>query len=279
MRAREVTRVRPTRAVGFTLVEILLALLILSVGLLGVLALFPLGIDAARVSVETTRAASIARMAKAYLFEVNGSGADTYSPFQRIVNAVDAGATGPWYLPAFDEFLNPDSTDGGDADSDEDGPEVQPVAAAVEDPLLAEYSWSMTVAYPSSDADADDVPDYALLGEEEEILIVQVTVYRKFGVARATGDVAQDSMVIEGIGPGNVIESIRSGDYVRNLEYDLGDDPCAEGDGFWYQVDQVDEASDRVKLTERFWGLEDTSVDLEFSDRVVGTYTFLLSAN
>ncbi len=283
MRPREFTRVRPSPLAGFTLVEILLALLILSVGLLGVLALFPLGIDAARVSVETTRAATIARMAKAYLFEVNGSGADTYSPFQRILNDVRSTTSpfyGPWYLPTYDEVLDPDG-ESDTTDTDENGPEVQPVVRDGSDPTLvtlAEYSWSMTIAFPSSDADADDVPDYALLGEEEEILIVQVTVYRKFGVTRGSGDLAHDSMVIENVTPGGLLDSVRSGDYVRNLDMTL---PLTRdsGDGFWYQVDQVDGATDRIKLTDRFWGLEGTGVDLEFRDRVVGTYTFLLSAN
>jgi len=255
-------------------VEILLALLILAVGLLGVLVLFPLGIDAARISVETTRAATIARAAKAYLFEVNGSGGDIASPFQRILT--DAGiADGPWYLPYDDEFLDPD-LDGG-ANTLSDGPPAFRVVAPGQDLSAAEYSWSMTVARASRDSGVAG-PDYSLgdLWQNENLFIVQVAVYRKFDVDRARSDLAHDSIVIENVVPGGALESVRGGDHVRNL--DTTTDPWS-GDGFWYEVDQVDNAGRRIKLSREYWGLEDTDVPVELSHRVIGTYTFLLSAD
>jgi len=302
MRPWEVTRARPSSLAGFTLVEILLALLILSVGLLGVLALFPLGIDAARVSVETTQAANIARMVKAYLFVVTGPVSNRKTPFERIVEDVEQhGATGPWFLPYDDEVLDPDyeARLGLPANSVSDGPEVEVVVDPGENRIAAEYAWSVTVARPASDMDVPFSPDtrswystasyheatgngladdYSLgsLQDNENVFVVQVTVYRKFGVTRTTGDLVRDSMVIENVTPSGVLDSVRSGDYVRNL--DISTTPWS-GDGFWYQVDQVDGANDRVKVTERFWGLAGTDVALEFTERVIGTYTFLLSAN
>lgn len=46
---------------GFTLIEIIIALAILAVGLVGILSLFPIGFDAARRSVNSTQAALYSR--------------------------------------------------------------------------------------------------------------------------------------------------------------------------------------------------------------------------
>ncbi|MCK4300293.1 MAG: prepilin-type N-terminal cleavage/methylation domain-containing protein [Planctomycetes bacterium] len=289
MRPRASTRVRPRSAAGFTLVEILLALLILAVGLLGVLALFPLGIDAARVSAETTRAAIIARAARAHLFEVNGSGSDVSTPFQRILAdlARVPPRVGPWYLPYDDEIMDPDfdlnSTTG-------DGPQTQ----VVTDDPEAGYSWSITVARPYDDPDDPDDPDGAepydyVLGElwrNEHVFIVQVAVYRNYSVEQVDGTLDIDrsrpreeredwtTMIVEDV-PTSIERTFKSGDYVRYLNFDNTE----PGDGFWYQIDQI--GGDKVKLLERYWGLpQDTGSDrLQFSDRVIGTYTFLLSAD
>lgn len=264
-------------AAGFTLVEILLALLILAVGLLGVLALFPLGIDAARRSVESTRAATIARMARAHLFYRTGSGLNRKTPFERIVEAVEQhGATGPWFLPYDDEILDPDY-DGG-TNSVSDGPTVQVVVSPGEDEAFAEYAWSIAVARPASDVDGNGLADdysLGLLQDNENLYVVQVTVYRRFNASVAAGDLNSGSMIVQNITPSGVLASVRSGDYVRYL--DTSSDPW-DGDGFWYQVDQVDEDGARVKLSEKYWGLPRTAGRLEFTDRVIGTYTFLVSA-
>ena len=278
MRLRVLSR---AEAAGFTLVEILLSLLILAVGLLGVLALFPLGIDAARQSVESTRAATIARLARAQLFVVTGPVGNRKSPFERIVEAVEQnGATGPWFLPYDDEVLDPDYDGGANAISD--GPEVEVVVAPGENPIAAEYAWSMTVARPASDVagiDADSLPDYSLnnLQQNENLFVVQVTVYRRFNASTATGNLASASMILQNLdNPLGILGTVRSGDHVRYL--DTTTNPWS-GDGFWYQVDQVDEAGARVKLAEKYWGLASTlPVALEFTERVIGTYTFLISA-
>jgi prepilin-type N-terminal cleavage/methylation domain-containing protein len=289
-------RLAPAQA-AFTLVEILLALLILGLGLMGVLVLFPVGIDAARISAETTRAATIARMAEAELFYVNGP--DHKSPFQRILAYIDNPdpshayrQRGPWFLPNFDEALCPDPTDGdaayhGDSDDADNGPEVRPVLI----PGLpsGEYSWSTTVARPY-DVEANEPGKDALyllndLWQNEEVLIVQVTVYRKFSAVGGpldTGNFAHNSILIDNLNvTGARLESVRGGDWVRYLKFD-GATKLYSGDGFWYKVDQVDAPGKRVKLSEKYWGLQGTpvgaAVPLEFTDRIVGTYTFLLSA-
>ncbi|MDQ7778819.1 MAG: prepilin-type N-terminal cleavage/methylation domain-containing protein [Planctomycetota bacterium] len=51
------------RADGFTLLEILIALVVLTVGIMGILAIFPAGIDSTRESTESTIAAVIAQSA------------------------------------------------------------------------------------------------------------------------------------------------------------------------------------------------------------------------
>ncbi len=280
MRPRASTRVRPRSAAGFTLVEILLALLILAVGLLGVLVLFPLGIDAARVSAETTRAAIIGRAARAYLFEVNGSESDVSTPFQRIVDDVaDNGAEGPWYLPYDDEIMDPDS-------DVNDIPDGLPTHVVTDDPG-AGYSWSITVARPY-DPDGEEPHDYVLgeLWRNEHVFIVQVAVYRNYSLEQVDGALVIDrsrpreerehwtTMIVEDV-PDSVERTFKSGDYVRYLNFDN----TTPGDGFWYQVDQI--GGDKVKLLERYWGLpQDAGSDrLQFSERVIGTYTFLLSAD
>jgi hypothetical protein len=261
-------------------VEILLSLLILAVGLMGVLVLFPLGIDAARISAETTRSATIARLAEAELFYVNGP--DHKSPFQRIVERArsTANAASPercWLLPHFDEILDPDI----DGDSVDNGREVQPVLTSGTSLATAEYGWSITVAYPYVAGGTN--PDYVLndLWQNPQVFVVQVTVYRKFGPVTGRGNFAHNSIVIDNLSvTGVALESVRSGAWVRYLDPATSDPANPPySDGFWYRVDQVDVAGRRVKLNDRYWGREGTAVPLEVSDRIVGAYTFLLSAN
>ena len=267
--------------------EILLSLLILGLGLMGVLVLFPMGIDAARVSTETTRAATIARQAEAELFCVNGS--DQKTPFQRIVDRARS-TTSPqrvWFLPNFDEVLYPEFTDGdaacqGDPDAIDNGPEVRRTLAAGAGSPTGEYSWSITVVYPYDPAvlaGTKTEADYLLndLWQNDEVFIVQVTVYRGFNTVAGQGDFAHNSILADNLNlTGAPLESVRGGDWVRSL--DRTTTPHS-GDGFWYRVDQVDAAGQRVKLGGQYWGLVGTGVPLEFTDRIVGTYTFLLSAD
>ena len=267
--------------------EILLSLLILGLGLMGVLVLFPMGIDAARVSTETTRAATIARQAEAELFCVNGS--DQKTPFQRIVERARS-TTNPervWFLPNRDEVLYPEPTDGdaayqGDPDTIDNGLEVRRTLAAGAGSPSGEYSWSMTVVYPYDPAVLQGTKteaDYLLNGlwQNDRVFIVQVTVYRGFNAVAGQGRFAHNSIVVDNLNvTGGPLQSVRGGDWVRFLNTTTT--PWS-GDGFWYQVDQVDVPNKRVKLAQRYWGWVGTGVRLEFTDRIVGTYTFLLSAD
>ena len=63
----EMTSIRPCQARGFTILEIVLAMFILSFGLFGVMALFPVGLDNSRRNLEGTNASLIADSAGAYL--------------------------------------------------------------------------------------------------------------------------------------------------------------------------------------------------------------------
>ena len=256
--------VRRASPAGFTLVEILLALLILSVGLMGVLALFPLGIDAARISVESTRSATISRAAKAALLTENDS---TGSPFDRIVEDVRTGNYyGPWHLPYHDRVYDPGL-------GVSPGPPVVSAAVPGGDPSLADYSWSITVAYPYRLPTRYGWP---AMEQASNMFVVQVTVYRRYAVSAGTADVEHDSYVLSNVGGG---QQVRSGDYVRYLASDY------TGDGFWYRVDEIGEVGGdpTIKLGQKYWGWlasasGDTGADVQFSDKVIGTYTFLMSA-
>ncbi len=50
------------RTQGFTLIEILLALSILVIGLVGILAIFPIGLNSSRSAVEQSQAAILAQL-------------------------------------------------------------------------------------------------------------------------------------------------------------------------------------------------------------------------
>jgi hypothetical protein len=242
-------------------------------------------------------------MAEAELFYVNGT--DHKSPFQRIVERARStkAAANPerlWLLPQFDAILN------GPEAPPINVPEVQPVLTGGASLSTAEYSWSITVAYPYDAVVAADptklgnvsyVPRYLLndLWQNDQVFVVQVTVYRKASPVAARGNLKRtwDStnnvwtlpIVIEGITTtGSALQSVRSGDWVRYLDPPTSVDPALAplSDGFWYQVDQVDAAGQRVKLSEKYWGLAGNNASLngplEFTDRIIGTYTFLLSA-
>ncbi len=109
-------------------------------------------------------------------------------------------------------------------------------------------------------------------------------MYRKYSVEQVDGTLDVDrssgareewtTMIVEDV-PTSIDRTFKSGDHVRYLNFDN----TTPGDGFWYQMDQI--GGDRIKLLERYWGLpQDTESDrLQLSDRVIGTYTFLLSAD
>ncbi len=280
-------RVRSGPAAGFTLVEILLALLILSVGLMGVLALFPLGIDATRISVESTRAATIARMAKAALTTATpGPGAsDDKTPFQRILetawnapNPANRIWHGPYYYGVFYPDLNTVAQ----------RPHVWPASVAPgadpRDPgdntmmVESDYSWSMVVLYPYGLGPTTTHFGWDTVKEAANMYVVQVTVYRSYRTEAGSADVERDHIILDDV---SGADQVQDGDYVRYL--DLNN--LESTDGVWYRVEEIGVVGGRttIKLDQRYWGFldtpdQDTNVAVQFSDKVIGTYTFLMSA-
>lgn len=58
---------RPIRSQGFTLIEVVLALCVVSFGLVGILGLFPVGLNSVRESIQDTRSAHLSRSIAATL--------------------------------------------------------------------------------------------------------------------------------------------------------------------------------------------------------------------
>ena len=78
---------------GFTLIEILVAFLIMSVGILGILVLFPVGILASARSSNLSRSAVVARSALDML--TNGGLGDA----ALTATTKPTPESGPWYIP------------------------------------------------------------------------------------------------------------------------------------------------------------------------------------
>jgi len=252
---------------------------------MGVLVLFPLGIDAARKSVESTRAATIARMAKAALTVGTPNSVDIAddgrTPFQRILETpgdpADPDFEFVWHGPYYYEEFYPDLSTLASR------PQVWPAdVPAGQDPrdpsddtqmVSSEYSWSMVVAYPSA---APTNYDWGALAQATNLYVVQIAVYRNFSTGDGTADITHGSVAFSNVG---AAEQTRSGDHVRHLnalDY--------SGDGFWYRVDELGTIGSGpvIKLNQRYRGyLLDPPAppqSIQFSDRVIGVYTFLMSA-
>lgn len=90
---------------GFTLVEILIAIFVLGIGLLGILTLFPVGLDATRNMLANSRASMIASSARATLAAMHAH--ESVLDWQQL-NQGHAQKDGPWYYPHDDEVFAPD---------------------------------------------------------------------------------------------------------------------------------------------------------------------------
>lgn len=74
---------------GFTLIEILLALAVLAIGMVGIMALFPVGLDSSRRAIEDTTSANVAESVKAALVQAMRTKPRT----TRVVNFSHDGST------------------------------------------------------------------------------------------------------------------------------------------------------------------------------------------
>jgi len=122
------------------MLEILLALVILAIGIVSVMALFPIALNELKQSMETTRAQSLARLGRATLLYLGAA--------ERIIDHPEAdddpgnasprdnlGFTGPWFYPDDDEVFFP----GRDVDAVCNGDDV---VLCGESP---QYSWEATI--------------------------------------------------------------------------------------------------------------------------------------
>ncbi len=92
------------REQGFSLIEILIALFVLGLGLVGILTLYPVGMASTRDILAHSRAAMLASTARATLVTLDGSNA--IRDWQRL-NAGDSQEKGPWFYPHDDEVFVP----------------------------------------------------------------------------------------------------------------------------------------------------------------------------
>jgi prepilin-type N-terminal cleavage/methylation domain-containing protein len=134
---------------GFTILEILLALTILAIGIVSVMALFPIALNEMKKSIELTRASSLARTGRATLLYLNAAEriidhpeADDDATFANGSARDNLGLTGPWFFPDDDEVFFP----GRDADAICDGEDVVVCGENTQ------YSWEATIyqKYPSA---------------------------------------------------------------------------------------------------------------------------------
>jgi len=141
-----------SRNVGFTMLEILLAIVILSIGILSLLALFPLGMVSLKRSIDRTRAAIIARSARSLLEAENAAKEILDHPEANAGGRGRLGFTGPWFYPddAGLVFTNASSMLSPDAIASD------AAGAFVRSADFGQFSWEAVIrpAYPQAFIDA-----------------------------------------------------------------------------------------------------------------------------
>jgi prepilin-type N-terminal cleavage/methylation domain-containing protein len=172
---------------GFTLVEILLAIFVLGIGFLGILTLFPVGLDATRDMLANSRAAMIASTTRATLSAMK---ADWCILDWQWLNHADPQKDGPWYYPHDDEVFVPDDFDGA--------------PQAVRD---AGYPFSFIVG---DDDDENDVPGLEVIEcEDNKLYSFNVVILKtvpsslsgKPYSVKIVGNVSADGMSIDPYSP------------------------------------------------------------------------------
>lgn len=89
-------------AAGFSLVEVTLAIAVVAIGLVGILAVFPLGLNAARTAADTTQMASVAQDEIAYWQQEAANTNDYSSLPSAVIDSASSYGTnvyvdGIWY--------------------------------------------------------------------------------------------------------------------------------------------------------------------------------------
>ena len=238
---RQMTHSRHNSA--FTLIEILVAFLIMSVGILGILVLFPVGILASARSSNLSRSAVIARSAVDML--TNGGLADA----ALAATTKTPDEPGPWYIPQPPSDILGLEDDGliitgTPVDIDGDG---------TDDVILCDeataFSWNATV---SQALDASDNPIQGLYA-------VQIRVFRNF--------TALD-------GPGTSVEFVEGDKTVtgtdtnwidgrqllvrQHIKCKPDDAADTDADGLWYEIWAIN-ANDELVLSRPYYGNGDTT--------------------
>jgi len=207
------------------------AFLIMSVGILGILVLFPMGILASARSSNLSRSAVIARSALDML--ANGGLGD--AAFKATTKPTPED--GPWFIP--EQISGADVLDddgliitGIPVDIDDDG---------ADDIILCDeataFSWNAAV---SQALDASDNPIQGLYA-------VQIRVFRNFVVLDGPGTAAftegDRTVTVSGMKAEMdwLTATIAPGHYIRSVD--------ANTDGLWYQVSAVSRPADtEVKI-------------------------------
>ncbi|MDD8045899.1 MAG: prepilin-type N-terminal cleavage/methylation domain-containing protein [Verrucomicrobiota bacterium] len=142
---------------GFTLVEVVLALAVVAVGMMGVLGLFPVGIKAGRDVVQETHAAAVERMVTSFIrADFRGTGVMNYNTHPwRNLNVPQVAPDGN-FMPLKD----------GGLDWDKDGsPDFHLQYSVVRDDDLAERIQGLVqvyvrIGYPVQTDEVDSKFDY-----------------------------------------------------------------------------------------------------------------------
>ena len=256
------THTRPSRhrsAQGFTLTEILIAVFVLSVGLLGVISLFPVGLDATARTISSVNAEVCAKsIANALRISSTDGGATLLGSFNVAEDFADTSTNRCYPYQGV-----PDDTNGPPRHNDN---ENAPYDAIMDFPDRPSYSSNVVLSAPN--LTPGHVPVEVPQTNRRGIMRAQIAVYRRLdagqfhsfpncqfqnntSAATITSSAAQDPA-----------ELIDDGDYVR-----------ADADGLWYKVQSVetiDATHWRVNLEETYTGASGAGAPLTATDQIIG---------